>query len=175
MLRHFWSCQRIVPAPWFKVFEGIAHKEVLPTNLLDDLKTLSREVGATLYMTLLATFQLLLHRYTNRDDILVGSPIAGRNRPEIENIIGFFVNTIVLRSDFSGNPTFRELLSRVREIALGAYEHQDLPFEKLVEELKPERSLGHNPLVQVLFSLQNTHETTTASSQLEISRESSDF
>ena len=88
-------------------------------------------------MTLLAAFQALLHRYTGQDDIIVGSPIANRNRLEIEGLIGFFVNTLVLRSDLSGNPTFRELLVRVREVALGAYDHQDLPFEKLVEELQP--------------------------------------
>ena len=93
-------------------------------------------------MTLLAAFQILLHRYTGQDDIVVGSPIANRNRIEIEGLIGFFVNTLVLRTDHSGNPTFRELLRRVRETALEAYAHQDLPFEKLVEELRPDRDLS---------------------------------
>jgi amino acid adenylation domain-containing protein len=107
-------------------------------------------------MTLLAAFQTLLYRYTQQEDIVVGSAIANRNRGEIEGLIGFFVNSLVLRSDLSGNPTFLELLDRVREVALGAYAHQDLPFEKLVEELHPERNLSHHPLFQVVFSLQNT-------------------
>ncbi len=104
-------------------------------------------------MTLLAVFQTLLHRHTGQNDIVVGSPIANRNRPEIEGLIGFFVNTLVMRTDLSGNPTFNELLTRVRETTLEAYTHQDLPFEGLVEELHPERSLSHSPLFQVLFNL----------------------
>ena len=116
---------------------------------------MSRREGVTLFMTLLAAFQTLLHRYTREDDIVVGSPIAGRTLPEIEGLIGFFVNTLVLRADFAGNPSFRDLLGRVREIALGAYTHQDLPFEKLVEELQPERNLSTSPLFQVMFALQN--------------------
>ena len=106
-------------------------------------------------MLLLATFQTLLHRYANQEDIVIGSPIANRNRTEIEGLIGFFANMLVLRTDFSNNPSFRELLQRVKEVALSAYEHQDLPFEKLVEELQPERDLSRTPMFQVVFALQN--------------------
>lgn len=120
------------------------------------LRSLSNHEGATLFMTLLAAFQILLWRYTGQEDIVVGTPIAGRNRAEIEALIGFFINTLALRTDLSGNPTFKELLARVRETAIGAYAHQDLPFEKLVEELHPERDLGRNPLFQVMFQFQNT-------------------
>jgi non-ribosomal peptide synthetase component F len=106
-------------------------------------------------MTLLAAFKVLLYRYTGEEDLVVGTPIAGRNRAEFEGLIGFFINSLVLRTKLSGNPRFVEVLKRVREVTLGAYEHQDLPFEKLVEELQPERSLSHAPLFQVVFSLQN--------------------
>jgi amino acid adenylation domain-containing protein len=123
--------------------------------LSEALEKLSQQEGVTLFMTLLAAFQTLLYRYTQQEDIAVGSPIANRNRSEIEGLIGFFVNSLVLRTNFSGNPTFRELLGRVREVTLGAYAHQDLPFEKLVEELHPERNLSRNPLFQVVFGLEN--------------------
>jgi amino acid adenylation domain-containing protein len=128
----------------------------LPHSLTQALEALSYREGVTLFMTLLAAFQTLLYRYTQQEDIAVGSPIANRNRSEIEGLIGFFVNSLVLRTDLSGNPTFQELLNRVREVTLGGYAHQDLPFEKLVEELHPERDLSHHPLFQVVFSLQNT-------------------
>ncbi|MDZ8055338.1 MAG: amino acid adenylation domain-containing protein [Aulosira sp. ZfuVER01] len=127
----------------------------LPKSLSAALLTFSQQEGVTLFMTLLAAFQILLYRYTQQEDIAVGSPIANRNRSEIEGLIGFFVNSLVLRTNFSGNPTFRELLRRVKEVALGAYAHQDLPFEKLVEELHPERNLNQNPLFQVAFAVQN--------------------
>ena len=106
-------------------------------------------------MVMLAAYQVLLARYSGQDDIAVGSPIANRNRGEIEALIGFFVNSLVMRSDLSGGPSFRELLGRVRESTLGAYAHQDLPFEKLVDELQPERDLSQNPLFQAIFAVQN--------------------
>ncbi|MBW4569856.1 MAG: amino acid adenylation domain-containing protein [Tolypothrix carrinoi HA7290-LM1] len=136
-------------------YQGATQFLELPKNLTDALEKLSQQEGVTLFMTLLAAFQTLLYRYTHQEDIAVGSPIANRNRSEIEGLIGFFVNSLVLRTDLSGNPTFRELLSRVREVTLGAYSHQDLPFEKLVEELHPERNLSQHPLFQVVFGFQN--------------------
>jgi hypothetical protein len=128
----------------------------LPQRLLDALEKLSQEAGVTLFMTLLAAFQTLLYRYTGQTDIAIGSPIANRHRSELEGLIGFLVNSLVLRTSLDGDPTFRMLLERVREITLAAYAHQDLQFEKLVEELQPVRSLNQNPLFQVVFALQNT-------------------
>ncbi|MGH7931425.1 MAG: condensation domain-containing protein, partial [Candidatus Binatia bacterium] len=145
------------PRPAAQSFRGARLSLELSKELTEGLKALSRKERVSLFMTLLAAFQTLLHRYTGRDDIAVGSPIAGRNRAEIEGLIGFFINTLVLRADLSGNPTFRELLARVREAALGAYDHQDVPFEKLVQELHPERNLNQSPLFQVMFVLQNPH------------------
>ncbi|HLO86302.1 MAG TPA: amino acid adenylation domain-containing protein, partial [Nostocaceae cyanobacterium] len=143
------------PRPKVQTYTGKTLSYVLPKSLTEALKTLSQQEGVTLFMTLLAGFKTLLYRYTGQTDILVGSPIANRNRAEIENLIGFFVNTLVLRSQFSPNSTFRDLLKQVREVALGAYAHQDLPFEKLVEEIQPERNLSHNSLFQVMFVFQN--------------------
>jgi len=141
--------------PPLQTFRG-AHQSILLTRTVGDgLKALSRQEGATLFMTLLAAFTILLHGYTNQDDLVVGTPTANRNRLEIEGLIGFFVNTLVLRTDLSDNPSFRDLLRRVREVCLGAYAHQDLPFERLVEELHPARDLSRNPLFQVMFVLQN--------------------
>ena len=143
------------PRPAIQSYRGATQFLELPKKLIDALEKLSQQEGVTLFMTLLATFQTLLYRYTHQEDIAVGSPIANRNHSEIEGIIGFFVNSLVLHSNLSGNPTFRELLGRVREVTLGAYSHQDLPFEKLVEELHPERNLSHHPLFQVVFGFQN--------------------
>jgi Condensation domain/TubC N-terminal docking domain len=133
------------------------------------LKVLSRAEGATLFMTLLAAFEILLYRYSGQHDIVVGTPIANRNRAEIEPLIGLFVNTLVLRTDLSNNPPFRELLARVREVCLGAYAHQDVPFEKLVEELHPDRNLSVSPLFQVWFVFHNTQNNTLQLSGLTIS------
>ncbi len=138
-----------------------SHIITLPRALSDSLKQFSRQQDVTLFMTLLAGFKLLLSRYSGQQDIVVGSSIANRTRAEIEQLIGFFVNTLVLRTDFSGQPSFYELVQRVKQMAMEAYAHQDLPFERLVEELQPERSLGHTPLFQVMFALQNQPSLST--------------
>jgi amino acid adenylation domain-containing protein len=142
--------------PAIQSFRGATQLLTLSPALTEALKTLSQREGVTLFMTLLAAFKALLFRYTEQEDIVVGLPTAGRNSAEIEKLIGFFVNTLVLRTDLSGNPTFRELLGRVREVSLEAYAHQDLPFEILVEKLQPERQLSHNPLFQATFQLLTT-------------------
>lgn len=138
-----------------QTYQGARQPLKFSKSLSAALFAFGQQEGVTLFITLLAAFQVLLYRYTQQEDIAIGSPIANRNRSEIEGLIGFFVNSLVLRTDLSGNPTFRELLSRVKDVALGAYAHQDLPFEKLVEELHPERNLNQNPLFQVVFALQN--------------------
>ena len=143
------------PRPPEQTFHGAKHTITVPKELVEHLKNLGRKEGVTFFMTLLSAFSTVLSRYSGQDDIVVGSPIAGRTNAVIEKLIGFFVNTLVLRTDLSGNPTFRELLARTRETAMGAYAHQDIPFEKLVEELKPERDLSRNPLFQVMLILQN--------------------
>ncbi len=143
------------PRPKVQTFRGATQSFSLSANLTEALKTLSRNEDVTLFMTLLAAFKTLLYRYSGQDDILVGSAIANRNRKEIESLIGFFVNTLVLRTNLSNNPTFRELLGRVRETTLAAYAHQDVPFEQLVEELQPPRDTSHTPVFQVMFVLQN--------------------
>jgi hypothetical protein len=142
--------------PKLRSFCGAYESVPLSQDLSHALKKLSQEEGVTLFMTLLAGFQALLSRYSGQDQIVVGTDVANRTSTETEQLIGFFINLLALRTDLSGNPSFLELLGRVREVALGAYAHQDMPFDKLVEELQPERSLSHNPLVQVLFVMQNT-------------------
>ena len=143
------------PRPVIQTYRGAKQLLVLPQTLTQKLKKFSQQEGVTLFMTLLAAFKVLLYHYTQQNDILVGTPTANRNRFEIEGLIGFFVNTLVLRTDLGGNPSFQELLRRVREVTLGAYAHQDLPFEYLVEKLQPERDLSYTPLFQVMFALQN--------------------
>ena len=150
---------------------GAHHTFTLPKELTQELKLWSRREGATLYMTLLAAFKSLLYRYTGQEDIVVGTPVAGRNLVEIENLIGFFLNSLVLRTDLSGDPSFRELVGRVREVVLEAHEHQEVPFEKLVEELKVERSLSRSPLFQVSFMMNNTPQSELRAPGLSISFE----
>ena len=141
-------------------YQGATFLFELSPELSASLTALSRREGTTLFMTLLAVFKALLFRYTGQSDIVVGTPVANRNREEVEGLIGFFVNTLALRTDLSGNTTFRELLQRVREVSLGAYAHQDLPFELLVEELQPVRDLSRNPLFQIVFDLQSAPATS---------------
>jgi amino acid adenylation domain-containing protein len=148
------------PRPAVQSLRGARASRLLPRALATALEALSRQEGVTLFMTLLAGFQTLLYRYTGHTDIVVGSPIAGRTCAHVEGLIGLFVNTLALREDLSGEPTFRALLGRVRESAVGAYGHQDVPFEQLVEELQPARSPQHPPLVQVMFVLQNASTPT---------------
>ncbi len=143
------------PRPAIQTFRGATYSFELSNELSKALNKFSQQQGSTLFMTLLAGFQTLLWRYTGQTDIVVGSAIANRNRTEIEGLIGFFVNTLVLRTNLAGNPSFVELLKQVRSVALGAYAHQDLPFELLVEQLQPQRDLSHTPLFQVMFVLQN--------------------
>ena len=148
------------PRPAVQSYQGATQYLELPLNLSQALESLGQRAEVTLFITLLAAFQTLLYRYTGQTDIAVGSPIANRNRSEIEDLIGFFVNSLVLRTGLDGNPTFLELLERVREVALGAYAHQDLPFERLVEALQPERDLSYTPLFQVMFALQSAPTPT---------------
>jgi amino acid adenylation domain-containing protein/thioester reductase-like protein len=143
------------PRPAVQSFRGGSLPLEIPPAALGALKAVAQKEGATLFMALLAGFAGLLSRYSGQDDILVGSPVANRGRAEAENLLGFFANTLVLRADLSGEPTFRELLGRVRAMARGAYAHQDVPFERLVEELQPERHLSYSPLFQVMLVLQN--------------------
>ncbi len=144
------------PRPSIQTYRGNTQTFSLNSDLTKQLQTLSRTSGTTLFMTLVAAFATLLHRYSGESDILIGTPIANRTRGEIEGLIGFFVNTLVLRTQVENNPSFEELLTQVRETTLQAYQHQDLPFEQVVEALQPERSLSHSPLFQVMFAFQNT-------------------
>ena len=148
------------PRPAVQTYRGACQSLLLSGTLVNALKALSQNEGATLFMLLLAAFNTLLYRHSGQEDIVVGSPIANRNRAEIEGIIGFFVNSLALRTNLAGNPTFRELIRRVHRVALGAYEHQDLPFEKLVEELNPERDMSHTPLFQVMFNMAHVRDIT---------------
>src|SRR5581483_6823229 len=157
------------PRPSVQSFEGAAQSMYLSSQLQQEVQALGQREGVTLFMVLLATFQVLLARYSGQSDFAIGTPIANRTHSQLEGLIGFFVNTLVLRADLSDNPTFTELLARVREVTLGAYAHQDLPFEKLVEVLQPQRDLSRSPLFQVMFILQNTPQATETLPGLRIS------
>lgn len=139
------------PRPPVQSYRGDIHHFTLPVKLGESLKVISRAAGMTLYMTLLAAFQVLLHRYSQQDEVVFGTAVSNRHSAELEALLGPFVNTLVLRGDLSGNPTFRELMQRARDVAAGAFAHQDLPFELLVEHLKPERDRSRSPLFQILF------------------------
>ncbi len=156
------------PRPAVQSHRGAAYRFTVSHGITEQLKALSRQEGATLFMVLLAAFQVLLSRYSGQRDICVGTPIANRTRVELEGLIGFFVNTLVLRTDLSGNPPFTELMRRVREVCLGAQAHQDLPFERLVEELAPVRDMSYGPLFQVMFALQNAPEAVLEIQDLKI-------
>jgi hypothetical protein len=148
------------PRPRVRDFRGASQSFTISGHVSEGLKALGREQSVTLFMVLLAAFQSLLHRYTGEDDIAVGSPVANRGRVETEDLIGFFVNTVVLRTNLSGNPTFKELLAQVRQTVLDAHAHQDVPFETVVEALRPERRSNYNPLFQMWFVL--NHESSPA-------------
>ena len=158
------------PRPKAETFAGSYRTSLLPLGLMESLNKLSRREGVTLFMTLLTAFKTLLFRYTGQEDIVVGTPIAGRNRVEIENLIGFFVNTLPLRTNLSGNRTFRQVLEHVKEVTLGAYAHQDLPFEKMIEELQPERDVAYSPIFQVMFDMQNAPSESLTLNGLTITR-----
>lgn len=143
------------PRPAIQTYRGATQSFMLSSTLSKSLKELSHQEGATLFMTLLAIFQILLHYYSSQDDIVVGTDIANRNQADIEGLIGFFINQLVLYTNLSGNPTFKNLLERVRKVTLEAYDHQDLPFNLLVDAVKPNRDLSRAPLFQVKFVLQN--------------------
>ncbi|MEO1622188.1 MAG: condensation domain-containing protein, partial [Cyanobacteria bacterium J06632_3] len=160
------------PRPLQPSYQGTRYHFTLSKTLTAKLKAISQENSATLFMTLISAFNVLLSRYSGQTDIVVGSPIANRNRPEIEDLIGFFANTLAIRTDLSENPTFLELLKRVRKTALDAYAHQDLPFEKLVETLQHERNLSYSPIFQVMFVLQNTPEIEQTMGNLLLQTES---
>ncbi|MBW4635046.1 MAG: amino acid adenylation domain-containing protein [Iphinoe sp. HA4291-MV1] len=157
------------PRPAVQTFHGARQALQLSKSLLEAIADLSQQEGTTLFMTVLTAFKILLYRYTGQQDILVGSPVANRNQVETEDLIGFFINSLVLRTNLGGNPTFRELLGRVRKVVLEAYNHQDLPFEKLVETLQVERDLSHTPLFQVMFALQNAPMPSLEFSGLKLS------
>ncbi|BCL84580.1 non-ribosomal peptide synthetase [Ktedonobacteria bacterium brp13] len=157
------------PRPAVQTFVGEEYTFRLPQELSQRVKALSRQQGCTLFQTLLAAFEVLLYRYTGQGDLVIGTPVANRSQLELEPLLGLFANTLVLRSDLSGQPTFRDLLEQVRAMTVDAYSHQELPFEKLVDELHLQRDLSYTPLVQVLFSLHNLAEADLTLTGLQVS------
>lgn len=156
------------PRTALQKFNGKTESYLLPKTLSESLKQLSKQQGVTLFMLLLAAFKVLLHRYCQQDEIVLGVPSANRDRQQIQSLIGFFVNTLVLRTDLSENPTFTTLLERIRTTAAEAFEYQEIPFAKVVEALQIERDLSHNPLVQVMFQVQNEAYQLQNDSQLDL-------
>ncbi|MCP4647870.1 MAG: hypothetical protein GY852_09105, partial [bacterium] len=146
------------PRPPVQTYKGSHIYFEIDADRTRSLKDLTRQSGATLFMILYAAFAALLSRYSGKEDTIIGSPIANRNHKQTEHLIGFFVNTLALRADISGDPAFTALLDQVKRTTLDAYEHQDLPFERLVDELNVERSMNHSPLFQVMFALQNASD-----------------
>ena len=159
------------PRPAAQSYRGAVHRFTLGADLVGALRGLSRESGTTQYMTLLAAFHVLLYRHSGQDDIALGTPVASRDQIQLEALIGFFANTLVMRGDLSGNPTFRDFLGRVRQTAIGAFEHQSLPFELLVADLNPERRADRHPLFQVLFQVLGAQSTAPHLAGLEVQRE----
>ncbi|MEO7019898.1 MAG: condensation domain-containing protein, partial [Ktedonobacteraceae bacterium] len=147
------------PRPRVQSYHGAHHTLLLPHTILNQIHMLAQREGVTPFMILLAAFQVLLMRYSGQTDIVVGTPIANRSQIEMEGVMGYLLNTLALRCQLGGNPRFCDVLKQVREVALGAYAHQDVPFEKVVEALQPERTLSHSPLFQVMFVLQNAAES----------------
>ena len=156
------------PRPSVQTFNGSKLSFSLEKNLTDSLNKISQQEGVTLYMTMLSAFQFLLAKYSNQNDVVIGTPIAGRNKKEIENLVGFFVNNLVIRTEFDNRLTFRKLLKNVRKKSLNAYSNQDLPFEKLVEELQPARDMSHAPIFQVMFVFQNIPYNSLEISDMEL-------
>ncbi|HEX2569029.1 MAG TPA: condensation domain-containing protein, partial [Polyangia bacterium] len=154
--------------PALQAFDGAHHPLLIPRELTDALTALGQREGVTLFQIVLAGFQVLLHRYTGQDDVIIGSPIANRSRPELQNTIGFLVNNLTLRTRLNGDPTFGELLQRVREAAMGAYAHQDIPFERVVDALHVQRDTSRTPLFQITFALQENVLSFTRSAGLEL-------
>lgn len=157
------------PRPAIQNHQGAMQQVMVPQTLTEQLRAFCRKHDVTMFMTLLAAFKVLIYRYTQQEDIIVGTPVAGRDRAEVEGLIGFFINTLVLRTDLSGNPTFTDLLRRVRDTALEAYAHRELPFEELVKELQPARDLSYAPLFQVVFMLDSAPAPAVRLGDLQVS------